>query len=149
MSVPSKDFDSKPKILIVDDEKNIREMLKRHFRFLGYEVEERPDAQEALELLDEKRFEVLISDINMPKMSGIEFLKKVKQEYPMTHCIMITGYVTMQNVLTCMRYGADTCIFKPLEDMTELEDAVKNAVNQLKKWQVKLKAMIQMKPEKA
>lgn len=141
-------LNSKPHILIVDDEENIRLMLKRHFRFLGYEVEDRENGAEAIKLLDEKRFEVVISDINMPKMNGIEFLKRVKRECPMTHCIMITGYVTMQNVLTCMRYGADTCIFKPLEDMTELEEAVKNAVNQLKKWQVKLKTMIQMKPEK-
>ncbi len=142
------ELNSKPHILIVDDEENIRLMLKRHFKFLGYEVEDRENGTEALKLLYEKRFEVIISDINMPKMNGMEFLKKVKQEYPMTHCIMITGYVTMQNVLTCMRYGADTCIFKPLEDMTELEEAVKNAVDQLKKWQVKLKAMIHMKPEK-
>ena len=148
MSIALQDFNSKPKILIVDDEQNIREMLKRHFSFLGYEVDERSDPQQALQLLDETRFEVVISDINMPKMSGIDFLKKVKREYPMTHFIMITGYVTMQNVLTCMRYGADTCIFKPIEDITELEDAVKSAVDHLKRWQLKLKTMIQMKPEK-
>jgi len=147
MTIALMDFNSKPNILVVDDEKNIREMLQRHFRFLGYVVEEKSNAVDALKIMSEKRFEVVISDINMPKMSGVEFLKKAKQEYPMTHCIMITGYVTMQNVLTCMRYGADTCIFKPLEDMTELEEAVKNAIDHLKNWQIKLKTLIQMKPE--
>ena len=65
----------------------------------------------------------------------------------MTHCIMITGYVTMENVLCCMRLGADTCIFKPLEDMKELENAVNMAVERLKHWQIKLKTLIKMKPE--
>ncbi len=136
-----------PNILIVDDEDNIREMLSRHFRFLGYDVEEAANGQEALQRMAEKRFDVVISDISMPKMTGIELLEVIKREYPMTHFIIITGYVTMENVMACMRQGADTCIFKPIEDMTELEEAVKWAVDHLKRWQEKLKTLIHMKPD--
>lgn len=139
-------FNEKPHILIVDDEESIREMLKRHFLFLGYEVEDCENGKLALERMAQKRFEVMISDISMPEMTGIELLEKVSIEYPMTHCIMVTGYVTMGNILSCMRFGADTCIFKPIEDMEELENAVKLAVDQLKNWQKKLKELVQMKP---
>lgn len=137
---------SKPRILVVDDESNIRDMLNRHFRFLGYEVESAENGQVALKLMNEKRFEVVISDINMPTMSGTDFLRQVKINQPMAHVIMMTGYVTMDNVLTCMRLGADTCVFKPLEDMKELEAAVQYAVDHLKHWQQKLKVLIKMKP---
>jgi YesN/AraC family two-component response regulator len=122
-------------------------MLSRHFRFLGYEVEVAEDAKVALVSMEKKRFEVVISDISMPGMSGIELLREIRKNSPMTQCIMITGYVTMENVLCCMRLGADTCIFKPLEDMRELEDAVAHAIEHLKRWQSKLKTLLRMKPE--
>ena len=80
-------------------------------------------------------------------MTGVELLRKIRKEFPMVHVIMITGYVTMDNVLSCMRLGADTCVFKPLEDMTELEDAVKAAFDHIKHWQKKLKTLIDMKQE--
>lgn len=138
---------SRPRILVVDDEKEICEMLKRNFSFLGYDVETATGGKEALSLMREKRFEVVISDISMPEMTGIELLREIRKGFPMTHCIMITGYVTMENVLCCMRLGADTCIFKPLEDLAELEQAVQRAVDHLKHWQKKLKSLIEMKPE--
>ena len=147
MKIKKEEIDSKPRILVVDDEENIRKMLKRHFRFIGYEVEEVENGKKALELMNEKRFEVVISDIKMPVMSGIELLRAIRKSFPMTHCIMMTGYVTMENVLCCMRLGADTCIFKPLENMTELEESVKSAVDHLKRWQLKMKTLLKMKPE--
>jgi len=147
MATKKKDLDSKPRILVVDDEKNIRNMLKRHFKFLGYDVQEKENGKDALTSMEERRYDIVITDISMPVMSGTQFLSEVKKEYPMTHVIMITGYVTMDNVLECMRLGADTCIFKPLEDMVELENAVAYAVEHLKHWQGKLKTLIKMKPE--
>lgn len=136
----------KPTILVVDDEKSIRDMLSRHFRFLGYDVDTSENGKDALAQMALKRYLVVISDINMPVMDGTELLHRIRSEYPMTHVIMITGYVTMENVLSCMRHGADTCIFKPIEDMSELENAVETAVGQLNRWQEKLKALIKMKP---
>jgi len=137
----------KPNLLIVDDEKNIRDMLSRHFRFLGYAVTTAADGNAALQYMAEHRFEVVISDISMPVMDGIDLLRQIKKDFPMVHCIMITGYVTMENILACMRLGADTCVFKPLEDLTELESAVSNAVAELKHWQEKMKNLLHMKPD--
>lgn len=135
----------KRRILVVDDEKNIQDMLSRHFRLLGYEVLAAGNGKEALDIMAEERFDVVISDIKMPVMDGVQLIREIRQQYPMTHCIMITGYVTIENVLACMRHGADTCVFKPLEDIKELEDAVKHAIVHLNNWQYKLKKLLAMK----
>lgn len=134
------------KLLIVDDEQEIRDMLSRHFQYLGFQVETACDGIEAIEKLAQERTEVIISDIVMPRMNGVELLRIVRQQYPMIHSIMVTGYVTLDNALSCMRLGADTCVFKPLEDLTELEQAVEFAVNRLKRWQEKLKMLQAMNP---
>ena len=134
------------RLLIVDDEIEICEMLSRHFRYLGFHVETASDGIEALEKLAKARTEVIISDIVMPQMDGVELLRTIRQQYPMIHTIMITGYVTLENALACMRHGADTCVFKPLEDLTELEEAVEFAVGRLKRWHEKLRMLQAMNP---
>ncbi len=137
----------KAKLLIVDDEIEICQMLRRHFRYLGYEVLAASDGAEALAMMEQNSIQVVVSDVVMPRINGVELLKAIRKEYPMTHVIMITGYVTLDNALACMRYGADTCIFKPLDDMIELENAVQNAVLSLKHWQDKLKYLQSLKPQ--
>ncbi len=133
-------------IVVVDDEEEIREALSRHFRFLGYTVLTAVDGEQVLEILAREKVDILISDIRMPGMSGVELLKAVKKDYPMVHVIMITGYVTQENVLSCMRHGADTCIFKPWHDMIELESAVSHAIETIKIWKQKLRQLYEMKP---
>lgn len=137
----------KVKILVVDDEIEICQMLSRHFSYIGYEVDSASNGFEAMEKLAESSVQVVISDIVMPKMDGVKLLRAIKNHYPMIHTIMITGYVTLDNALSCMRLGADTCVFKPFEDLTELEDAVANAVKALKQWKKKLKMLKTMNPE--
>jgi CheY-like chemotaxis protein len=136
----------KARLLIVDDEPEICEMLSRHFRYIGFHVDTASDGIEALEKLAKARTEVIISDIVMPQMDGVELLRTIQQQYPMIHTIMITGYVTLENALACMRHGADTCVFKPLEDLTELEEAVEFAVGRLKRWHEKLRMLQAMNP---
>ncbi len=136
----------KARLLIVDDEPEICEMLSRHFRYLGFHVDTASDGIEALEKLAKARTEVVISDIVMPQMDGVELLRTIQQQYPMIHTIMITGYVTLENALACLRHGADTCVFKPLEDLTELEEAVEFAVGRLKRWHEKLRMLQAMNP---
>jgi len=138
------------KILIVDDEKEIRKMLKRHYTFKGFHVETANNGVHALEILDSQRIDIVISDIMMPEMDGIELLRNIRSQYPMIRPIMITGYVTLQNAMAAMRLQAETCIFKPLEDLSELDDAVHLAGNRLKNWQEKFRILKGMKkiPEK-
>ncbi len=124
----------KPQLLIVDDEQEIRDLLQRHFRYLGYEVETAENGRDALRVLARKRTDVVISDIRMPGMDGTELLKVIRQDYPMIRVIMITGFVTQESILACMRRGAETCIFKPIEDLEVLERAVSHAMSAIKQW---------------
>lgn len=133
-------------LLIVDDELEIREMLARHYRLKQYEVTLAADACEALATLVQQRFDVVISDIKMPGMNGVDLLKAIRSEYPMTRVIMITGYVTLDHALACLRRGADTCVFKPLTDLGELDSAVDSAIKWLRRWQSKLVELRGMKP---
>lgn len=136
-------------ILIVDDEIEIRELLERHFRFMGYDVVLAANGVEALEILAKRPMRVVVSDIMMPEMDGITLLGRIRSEYPMTRIIMITGYVTMENALACMRKQAETCIFKPIDDLTELDEAVERAFEYLKHWEKKLLELQGMRPAEA
>jgi CheY-like chemotaxis protein len=139
----------KVKILVVDDELEIREMIQRHFRFLGFEVGTAENGRQALDIMEGERYDVVISDIMMPVMTGPDMLREIRKQYPMVHVIMMTGYVTMDNALTCMRLGADTLIFKPLEDLEEVEQAVEKAVVHINHWLDLLKQLQSMKPASA
>jgi YesN/AraC family two-component response regulator len=135
------------RLLIVDDEAEIRDALSRHFRFLGYDVGTAGNGQEALDKLAESKFDIVISDIVMPIMNGTALLRAIRREFPMIHVIIITGYVTQENVMTCMRHGADTCIFKPWPDLRELEEAVSRAALSIEDWKKKMKYLLSMKPK--
>ena len=132
-------------ILIVDDEAAIRNSLSRYFRLKGYEVETAEDGLDALDKLAARPWQVVISDIMMPRLNGVELLRRIRREYPMTRVIMITGYVTLENALACLRNNADTCIFKPLGDLQELDDAVNSAIAYLDHWKEKLTELKKMK----
>ncbi len=139
-------MNSKIRILIVDDESEIRDALSRHFRFLGYDVDTAGNGQEGLDKLAESKFDIVVSDIVMPVMNGVALLRIIRREFPMVHVIIITGYVTQENVMACMRHGADTCVFKPWPDLQELEDAVARAVVAIQDWKNKMKHLLAMKP---
>ena len=133
-------------ILIVDDEEEIRGMLERHFTILDYDVVTAGNGKEAIDILSAKRIDIVITDLLMPEMNGIELLEFIHEDSPMIHTIAITGYVTLENALSCMRLGADTIIFKPLEDLEELEKAVRTVEDKMKVWQMKLRELRGLRP---
>jgi len=134
-------------LLIVDDEVEIREMLQRHFTLADYAVMTASNGRNALDILEKNRVDIVITDLMMPEMDGITLLRKLRAESPTTHVIAITGYVTLENALACMRLGARTVVFKPLEDLTELEEAVGEAEASMMRWQRKLRELRGMRPK--
>jgi two-component system, NtrC family, response regulator HydG len=134
------------RLLIVDDESEIRNSLARRYRLKGYLVDTAGGGEDALHSLELQPYHVVISDIKMPGIDGIELLRRIKVEYPMTRVIIMTGYVTLENGLACLRHGADTCIFKPFEDLKEMDDAIIHALNYLASWEQKLLFLNGMKP---
>lgn len=135
MSDQEEKFDpSQIKILIVDDEVDITNTLKRYFVFEGYDIDVTNDPYSALKMIHNNNYLLVISDISMPGMSGIELLRKIKEYNGMIQVIMITGYVTLDNILNCLRLGADECFLKPLRDLDDLKKAVDDSIVKLSRW---------------
>lgn len=120
---------NKPKVLIVDDEKIIREMISDNLERL-YDIETARNAQEALQLKHLGTFDLVISDINMPGMSGPEFLKKVKETYPTIKVVLITAYNVDDYIRLAKEYGICNIISKTVPfNFTELNAVVKGLIS--------------------
>jgi len=119
---------STPKtLLIADDEPNIRRVLQAIFVKDGYEVQVAENGVKALEWASANPVSLLITDLIMPDMNGVELIQKVKQKHPDSVAIVITAYATIKTCVDAMRYGASDYITKPF-DMDEIRAVVKRAV---------------------
>lgn len=135
----------KIKILVVDDEPEITDSLVRILRIEGYEADGVTNPITALEMVKKDNYLVVISDIQMPEMRGTELLRRIKEYNGMIQVIIITGYITIDNILTCLRRGANDCFFKPLKDKDELLNAVKVATGKLERWEQIISQMVKLK----
>src|SRR5687767_4275019 len=102
-----------PRILVVDDEVGFRELCTDIFVEEGYAADSAKHGQEALELLGRQEYQLVLSDIMMPVMTGIELLKAAKPKYPHVEIILMTAYGGLQSALEALRYGAYDYITKP------------------------------------
>lgn len=118
----------KPRILVVDDEESIREFLNIMLKKEGYEVTCVEDGQKADEILKKKSFELVISDLQMPHVTGLELLKIVKDNYPNTLFMLITAFGTTETAVEAMKNGAYDYITKPFK----LDEVRINIANALK-----------------
>ncbi|NOX32850.1 MAG: response regulator [Deltaproteobacteria bacterium] len=114
------------KILIVDDEAGIRKVLKITLESSGYEVCLAPDGEAGLTAFIEKNPDLVITDIKMPGIDGIEFLKQIKSIAPETEVIMITGHGDMDLAVKSLKHDAADFITKPIDSL-DLESAIKKA----------------------
>jgi len=101
------------KILIVDDEEIVRESLRDWLESVGYAVDIAGSGQEALQKIKSKSFKILLTDLIMPGMDGIELMKKAKKIVPTISSVIITAHATVQTAITAMREGAHDYIEKP------------------------------------
>ena len=122
-------MDLKIKILVVDDEVKVREMLHEILSRLGYECRTAASGREALHILKEDYFPIVISDIKMPEMSGIELLKEIKKNYPDIEVISITAYSENHTFVDVINAGASDFITKPFS-REELEAKLSRVVRE-------------------
>ncbi len=101
-------------VLLVDDEEGIRRVLSISLLDLGYDVLTAPDAEEALRLFREHTPAIVLTDIKMPGMDGVELLKRIKAERPETEVIMITGHGDMETAIESLKHEAADFITKPI-----------------------------------
>jgi len=102
------------KILIVDDEENARIGLKKLLSREGYQVAAVANGFEALKHLDRDAVDLVITDINMPEMNGLVFLRELNRSHPTTSVIMVTAYGGVESYLEAMNLGAFEYINKPV-----------------------------------
>ena len=117
------------RLLIVEDEETLRESLKRVFQREGYQVEAVGSAEQALELFEEGFYDLIITDIILPGITGIEMLKRVKEINPDQNVIIITAYASLETAVETLRAGAYDYIVKPIIH-EEIKQIVKNALRQ-------------------
>jgi DNA-binding NtrC family response regulator len=113
-------FKTPSRILLVDDEKDFVEMLTLRLEETGEEVLQAYSGMESLEKLKETEVDVVILDIKMPGMDGIETLQEIKKRYPLVEVIMLTGHGTIETAVQGMKLGAYDFLIKPadFDDLT-------------------------------
>ncbi len=118
------------KLLLVDDEEGIRKVLKITLESAGYEVSLAADGEAGLDIFIRENPDIVITDIKMPGIDGIELLKRIKNLNPETEVIMITGHGDMDLAVKSLQYEAADFITKPI-DSAELEFAIKKAEDRI------------------
>jgi signal transduction histidine kinase len=140
------------KLLLVDDEKDIREILRLSLVDMGYTVFEAENGVEALRIFKEVQPPIVLTDIKMPNMDGIELLQKIKHENPETEVVMITGHGDMDLAIKSLKYEATDFITKPI-NVDALEISLKRAQDKiftrekLKEYTENLETLIREKTE--
>ncbi|MBS1655324.1 MAG: sigma-54-dependent Fis family transcriptional regulator [Bacteroidetes bacterium] len=115
-------------ILIIDDEKAIRKTLTEILSFEGYKIEEASDGEEGLKKFRDKTYDVVLCDIKMPKLDGIEFLQKASEVNPDVPIIMISGHGNIETAVEAVKKGAYDFISKP-PDLNRLLITIRNAMD--------------------
>ena len=116
-------------ILVVDDEPLVRNSLSEMLTLSGYSVTSASNGREALELLKSYTADIVISDLKMPQMDGVELLKQIREFYPDTPVILITGFASIDTAVEAMKEGAYDYITKPIID-TEIKIILERLVKQ-------------------
>ncbi len=117
-----------PRILVIDDEKSIRNTLTEILSYEGFEVVEAADGHEGIRLAGKDKFDIILSDIKMPKMDGIEVLEKLQELTPETPVVMISGHGNIETAVEAIRKGAFDYIAKPL-DLNRMLVTIRNAMD--------------------
>ena len=118
------------KLLIVDDEIEICEFLKSFFEERNYQIKTATSGEQALKAVDEFKPSVVLLDIKMSGVDGIQVLQKIKAKHPRIKVIMVTALETRDKIEECLRLGADNYITKPLS-LEYLENDVREKIEGL------------------
>ncbi len=115
-------------ILVVDDEEGIRSFLTEVLEGEGHEVDEAPDGDSALRTLRARAYDLLITDIRMPGIDGMELLRRVRQERPSVRVVLLTAHGTVASAVEAMKVGAFDYLEKPLESPSQVRAMAARAV---------------------
>lgn len=108
-------------LLLVDDEVDFKEIMQKHLSRMGIRLSVSECCVDALEILEGQVIDVVIMDMNMPGMDGIQCLKKVKERWPLVEVIILTGHASVKSGIEGMQGGAFDYCLKPIDVMELLE----------------------------
>ena len=118
------------RLLIVEDDQILREMLEHYLKTDGFTVDVAVNGREGYEKHKQNSYDLIITDLNMPQMTGIELVQKVREFDDFVELIIVTGYATLESAVEAVRIGAFDYIVKPFK-LDELRVAVKNACDKI------------------
>ena len=118
------------KLMLVDDEERFLTTTQKLLNKKGYDVLTAPSGLEALEILEKKIIHVVVLDVKMPGMDGIETLKQIKSRFPLVEVIMLTGHATVESAVDGLKSGATDYLMKP----TGLDELIQKAEEAFEKW---------------
>ena len=116
------------RVLVVDDEPKICHLIEELLKLEGYLVDVSFSGMDALQMLKRDDYQMLLTDLKMPGVDGLELIKKAKAESPEIRAIMVTGYATVDTAVQSLRHGVDDYITKPF-NIFELKKAVKQTLH--------------------
>lgn len=119
----------KNKIMVVDDEDALRTVLSGELLSEGYDVQTASDGDEAISTLQKETFDLVLLDIKMTRVSGFEVLKFVKQKYPKTKVVMLTGFADLKNAIESKKLGAEDFVSKPY-DLVDLLTTIERVLSE-------------------
>ncbi len=120
----------KEHILVVDDAPNTLEVLRRNLESQGYKIFTAPGVVEAIKILDATPVDLVITDLKMPRVSGLDLVRHVRENFKDTEVMMITGYATVEGAVKAVKTGAEEYLPKPFTD-EELFSAVRRSLDKL------------------
>lgn len=127
---------NKYRILIIDDEESIRDSCRQVLSRAGYEVQEAPEAITGLKLIEQESFDIVLLDLKLPRLDGMEALPRFKEKKPDLPIIIITGYATIESAVEAMKKGAFDYLAKPFSPQ-ELRVIIEKAIQAKTKSEVK------------
>lgn len=119
------------RILVVEDDESLRRVMEVTLARGGYRVETVPDGERAVRSMEREPFDLVVSDLQMPGLSGLELLKRIRSAYPDTPVLLITAFGTVETAVEAMKAGAFDYLTKPVS-AEELRLAVERALNQVR-----------------
>ncbi len=121
-------MDMAEKILIVDDDGTVLDVLSRALEHKGFRVTKAMSGREGLDLIKSEHVDVVVTDLRLPDINGLELLKQSKELDSQIEVIILTGFVTDENIKTALLNGAYSFLAKPLESLERLYSEVNQAL---------------------
>lgn len=119
----------KRSILVVDDEEALRTVLSSELASEGYAVDTASDGDEAISIIQDKPFDLVLLDIKMPRVDGFEVLKFIKKNTPAVKVIMLTAFADLKNAIESKKLGAEDFISKPY-DLVDLLTTIERVLSE-------------------